>query len=214
MRFWVFGAAMFFLGSVPASAQEATPVEASAEVGDTRARHLFEAGSAAFREGRYREALERFQSAYELSGRSSLLYNVGQAADRLRQDDVALEAFELFLATNPEHPRIQQVRARVEVLRAEVDAAAALQAERAEVQAESVVPPPAEVAARSVVPVAPEAPEAEEQSSHLGLIVGVSAGVVVVAAVAVVLAVTLGGGTEDFVEGNFVGRHATLELGR
>ncbi len=69
---------------------------------EEEARALFMAGRAAYDGGRYEAALERFQEAYELSGRPELLYNIGQTADRLRQDAVALDAFRRFLADTPE----------------------------------------------------------------------------------------------------------------
>ncbi len=78
---------------------------------------MFEAGSLAFDNARYDDAVEYFPRAYEPSGRAVLLHNVGVAADRLRRDTEALEAFEQFLAQVPAHPRRRDVEARVEVLR-------------------------------------------------------------------------------------------------
>ena len=97
-------------------AQEEQEPEAQSTPGDEEARLVFEAGSVAFSDARYEQALELFQRAYELSDRAVLLYNVGVAADRLRRDDVALEAFQRFLALVPEHPRRRDVEVRVTVL--------------------------------------------------------------------------------------------------
>jgi tetratricopeptide (TPR) repeat protein len=59
---------------------------AAAESHDEEARALFQAGRRAFADARYEDALDRFRSAYELSHRPELLYNIGHAADRLRRD--------------------------------------------------------------------------------------------------------------------------------
>lgn len=94
--------------------------EASVELADDEARAHFEAGRLAFVRGRYERALEAFRLAHELSGHAELLFNIGQAADRLRRDEVALEAFERFVAELPDHPQRAAVQARMEVLRAAI----------------------------------------------------------------------------------------------
>lgn len=111
--------------ALPVEAQDEADAEGAPEAEsdsrDVEARAVFDAGSTAFEDSRYADALDYFQRAYELSGRHVLLYNIGVAADRLRRDAVALEAFERFLAEVPEHPRRRDVEARVEVLRAAVE---------------------------------------------------------------------------------------------
>ncbi len=102
---------------------------------DLEARNLFAAGQSAFEAGRYDRALEHFERAYALSHRSGLLFNIGVAADRLRHDARALEAFEAYLAAGPSEELRTQVEARVEVLRR-------LEAERNAVGAAPVTPPP------------------------------------------------------------------------
>src|SRR5688572_29691924 len=74
------------------------------EWADAEARTLFGLGNAAYTEGRYRAALDYFQQAYDLSRRPQLLFNIAQAADRLREDRRALEAFETYLREVPESP--------------------------------------------------------------------------------------------------------------
>lgn len=98
-------------------AQEATPSSAAADV---EAQALFQAGSAAFAEGRYEEALERFQRAHELSPRPELLYNIAVCADRLRQDARALDAFRRYLAAAPESDRRREIEVRIRILEAEL----------------------------------------------------------------------------------------------
>ena len=88
------------------------------EGADDEARGLFLAGQAAFDAARYEDALAYFRRAHERSARPELLYNVAIAADRLRHDDEALEAFEGFLAgTPPDAPQRRDVEARIAVLR-------------------------------------------------------------------------------------------------
>ncbi len=87
---------------------------------DAQARQLFEAGRQAFGEGRFEDALRLFRSAYAASPRAGLLYNIGSAADRLRHDQEALQAFRSYLEqAPPDAANRAEVRRRVEVLQAE-----------------------------------------------------------------------------------------------
>jgi tetratricopeptide (TPR) repeat protein len=103
---------------------------------DDEARSLYDAGREAFEAGRYDRALEHFQRAYELSGRPQLLYNIGQAADRLRHDAEALDAFDRYLASPEADESLRpQIEGRLAVLRAAV-------AEHAPRETTPVVDPP------------------------------------------------------------------------
>lgn len=97
----------------PPAAAVPTPEEAR----DTQARELFEQGRAAFTAARFAEALDLFRQAYALSERHALLYNIGQAADRLRLDRDALEAFDCYLAEIPDAENRIEVETRIGVLR-------------------------------------------------------------------------------------------------
>ncbi len=108
-------------------------------VRDEEARQLFQAGRLAFSDGRFEDALSYFNRAYELSQRAQLLYNIGTAADRLRRNREALEAFELYLQKLPTAENRREVESRVRLLRAEEARAAAAPA--------PVVPTPAQTAA-------------------------------------------------------------------
>jgi tetratricopeptide (TPR) repeat protein len=97
----------------------ATAGMAAAQTREQQARSHFEAGRTAYEAGRFEEALEQFRAAYEAAPRPLLLYNVGQAADRLRRDDEALEAFDAFLAAvGPNDPNYAPIEARVRAIRA------------------------------------------------------------------------------------------------
>ncbi len=91
-----------------------------ATTSDAEARGLFLAGQAAYSEARYADALRHFQRSYELSGRPDLLYNVAQAADRLRRDDIAIAAFEAYLHFSPTAERRREVESRLAILRARI----------------------------------------------------------------------------------------------
>jgi tetratricopeptide (TPR) repeat protein len=105
-----------------ASSVRAQEPDAHTEARDTEAHSLFEAGRAAFNDGRYEDARDYFQRSFELSGRGDLLYNIGTAEDRMRQDADALESFRAYLATTPDAPNRTEVEARIAVLEAAVAA--------------------------------------------------------------------------------------------
>jgi hypothetical protein len=94
--------------------------ESAGEATDDReeeARALFLAGRTAYENGHFEDALERFREAYRLSGRAALLFNIGTTAERLRRDQEAIEAFEQFLAAQPDAENAAQIRARIRILR-------------------------------------------------------------------------------------------------
>ncbi|MCB9613168.1 MAG: tetratricopeptide repeat protein [Sandaracinus sp.] len=144
-----------FVGSAHAqSADETQPVAVDVSGDEAEARALFEAGQHAFDQARYEDALERFQSAFRLTGRVVLLYNIGVTADRLRRDDVAIDAFERYLAgTSPGDAQRVHVERRLEILRAAVAEREAVEA--AEVAAPTEASETAEVEPLGVVPVEP-----------------------------------------------------------
>ena len=98
------------LNAAPAAAQE-SPTE-------TEARRVFEAGEVAFTAGHYADALGYFKRAHELSQRPALLFNIALCADRLRDDDAAIDAYERYLAEVPLAANRREVDDRLEALRA------------------------------------------------------------------------------------------------
>lgn len=127
------------------------PEGPSDEEADRKARALFERGRVAYDDGRYRDAWDYFHQAYVLSKRPQLLYNVGQAADRLRLDQQALDAFRLYLKKLPEADNRREVENRIAALEArlaesgqptEGDGAAASEAPTEDpAQAPEAIPP-------------------------------------------------------------------------
>jgi len=114
------------------------PAEAQDGSHDAEARNLFEAGRLAMSDGRFEDALDYFQRAYELSERPALLYNVATVAERLGEDQVALDALERYLVEEPDIGDRRAVERRVELLRERLSEAAG---------AGQTAPSPAETAA-------------------------------------------------------------------
>lgn len=77
---------------------------------------MFERGREAYDRGDYRSAWSLFHDAYRLSGRAPLLYNIGQATDRLGHDAEALAAFKLYLERVPNAANRREVENRVRAL--------------------------------------------------------------------------------------------------
>lgn len=121
MRAWGYKTCLCVLCLVttPALAQSTAAVGAqtSQKTNDEEARDLFKSGKAAYEAGNYNDALAFFEQSYERSGRAALLYNIGQTADRLRQDDKAIDSFIKYLAqTPPDAPNRSEVKARLQAL--------------------------------------------------------------------------------------------------
>lgn len=64
---------------------------------DARARQLFREGDAAYAEARYDDALAAFEEAHRLSQRPRLLFNIGNALERLGKLREAAAALEKYL---------------------------------------------------------------------------------------------------------------------
>ena len=125
--------------SAPVNAQDTAD-----ELRDAEGRGLFEAGRAAFADGRYEDALDYYDRAYELTHRPELLYNIGSAYDRLRRDREALAAFEEYRRALPDAVNAREVDARMRVLRDAIahDQVASLPAIAAHVEPSPSAAPP------------------------------------------------------------------------
>jgi tetratricopeptide (TPR) repeat protein len=88
---------------------------------ENEARALYQAGVSAYDGGRYDEALRYFQMSYEKSGRAELLYNVASAAERVREDELALRSYEDFLEALPNSPMRSRVETRIAALRRQLE---------------------------------------------------------------------------------------------
>jgi tetratricopeptide (TPR) repeat protein len=162
---WVVLAVWRVLTASVAAAQPAEDGDS-----DAQARVVFEQGRDAYENGRFEEALLLFRRAHGLSANPVLLYNVALAADRLRRDADALDAYEQYLAAVPDAPQRASVQARIEILRAAVASR-----ERAE------EPPPAPL-------LAPEPPPASGPGALPWIVVGTGGAFVAGGVILVVLA--------------------------
>lgn len=111
---------------------------------DDEARGIYLAGVAAFDAGRFEEALHYFEQSYGISPKPRMLYNIGTAADRVREDDKALNAFERYLAEVPDADNRAEVEGRVRSLRSALERRRAIPETVAPAQppAAAVVEPP------------------------------------------------------------------------
>lgn len=122
--------------AIGAAAQPASAQQQEEPVEDTRARELFLEGEAHYAAGRYELAAERYLEAYQLSQRPELLFNVGNAYERLGDYEKAARYLGEY-ADNPRARDVVSVRERIRRL----DAAAADQKRRAQ-QEQQPVPQP------------------------------------------------------------------------
>jgi tetratricopeptide (TPR) repeat protein len=95
----------------------AEPVLAQSDEEIRIARREFEAGRAAYADGRFEDALVHFQTAYSRTESPEILYNIATVADRLRRDQLALESYERFLQERPDTADRENIEGRIRVLR-------------------------------------------------------------------------------------------------
>jgi tetratricopeptide (TPR) repeat protein len=84
---------------------------------DQRARVHFQSGQSYFETGRYERAVQEFLSAYELSPRPSLLYNIYLAYERFGDLPHAVEYLERYLEDSEKVPDRSKMETRLENLR-------------------------------------------------------------------------------------------------
>ncbi len=100
----------------PASAQD------DGDVAREEAAAAFHAGEAAYRAGRFPEALTYFERAYELTREPDVLYNIATVQDRLRRDEDALASYRAYLEAVPDTEGRANIEARIQVLEAAIAA--------------------------------------------------------------------------------------------
>ena len=104
------------------------------------ARHEVSLAREAFARGDDREALAAFERAYKESPRAELLYNIGVVADRLRDDERAVRAYDEFAAALPNAPETAVAHVRSAALRAAL-AERQLDAQKAAAEKQQAAPP-------------------------------------------------------------------------
>lgn len=113
---------------------------------------MFDAGRSAFADGRYQDALQRWEVAFRLSGRPAIRYNLGLAHERLGHAEEAIAAFDNYLKWDTEGARSAEVRAKIQTLRSILKAPS-------DTGPSPATPPPAEPAPAEVEGEAEPMPE-------------------------------------------------------
>ena len=143
---------------------------------DAHARKLYKKGDRAYAEGRYEDAVAAFERAYRLSGRSLLLFNLGNAYERLGRYGEAAEALDRYLPdAKPSEQDI--VEKRIDNLRRRA------KAEQQDKPPPPPPPPPVRKKARQAAQPSGH-PKSESSSPTLGYaLLGVGGGALVIGGV-------------------------------
>ncbi|MEZ4363092.1 MAG: tetratricopeptide repeat protein [Kofleriaceae bacterium] len=108
---------------------------------DTRtARRHFDKADKLFALGRFDQALEQYQKAYDAKPIPDFLFNIGQCYRNLNDYESAIFSFRKFLTLDPETPRRADVEQLIEELEAKKARADVLERE-SRLQAERAPPP-------------------------------------------------------------------------
>lgn len=85
------------------------------------ARRHFESGGARYKDGEFREAIDHFERAYEITHAPELLYNVGKCYEELEEGERAVENYEMYLRMKPDAEDSHEVRERIDRLSGDRD---------------------------------------------------------------------------------------------
>lgn len=112
----------------PALAQPAAPAApaeqpAKAPSAQEQAAANFKAGRALFKKGKYREAADRFQAAYNLDPAPILLYNLARAYEEVPDPERAISFYESYLQRVPDAEDRKDVEYRIGLMRKTIAAA-------------------------------------------------------------------------------------------
>lgn len=103
-------------------------LSSSAAFGQDRlARTHYQSGSSYYEQGRYEDALREFEEALRLSSparRGALLFNIGQAHERLGHIEQAIGSFRQYLEAVPDADDADVVAERIRTLQGRLDATA------------------------------------------------------------------------------------------
>lgn len=85
-----------------------------------RARKLMEDGQSLFKQGLYQDAMLKFEEAYKTHAFSAFLYNAAFAAEKTGDLQRSIARYNEYLASDPESPYADQVKAKIEKLKEEL----------------------------------------------------------------------------------------------
>lgn len=149
------------------------------ELSDAAAMSLFNAASSLYEAGRFLDAAQQFEAAYELSPRPSLLFNAYLAYRDAGRNESAVRSLAAYLENAPDAPDAERLTARLAAMResAEQDATAAAEAaaERQRLAAEAAA---AELRAEQERQRAEEA--IESRRSPVGIVIAAVGGTALV----------------------------------
>jgi tetratricopeptide (TPR) repeat protein len=160
---------------------------------EERARQLYQQGRDAYNGGDFQKAYDSFKESFALSHQPALLYNVASALQGLRRPHDAAEALRSYLRLKPDDVDKPQIEERIRTLEEEQRLIDLEHPKTPEPPPTPSVPPPTVPASsgpsNALTATAPPTP-AEKSRMHkrTALIVGLTAGAVVVADVAIGLA--------------------------
>ncbi len=83
------------------------------------ARHHFIAGGKRYKEGEYQAAIDHFELAYDITHAPELLYNIGRCYEELGNKSRAASRYEMYLQLSPDVEDSDQVRARIDSMKAD-----------------------------------------------------------------------------------------------
>lgn len=87
-----------------------------------QARALMEEGQGLFKQGKYAEAMAKFEAAYQTHAAAAFLYNAAFAAEKSGDLKLAVKRYNMYLAAEPDSPYEKQVRERINKLEKELAA--------------------------------------------------------------------------------------------
>jgi tetratricopeptide (TPR) repeat protein len=159
---------------------------------DERARQLYQAGRDAYNTGDFQKAYDSFKESFTLSHQPALLYNVASALQGLRRPHDAAEALRSYLRLKPDDVDRPQIEERIRTLEEEQHL---IDLERKPEPTPTPTPPPNPTptpgigeTTTSLTATPSTGHEKERMRKRTALIVGLTAGAVVVAGVAIGLA--------------------------
>ena len=88
-----------------------------------KAKEIYLEGVEAYRAERFVDAAEKFRESYELSGRTTLLFNIAATWEEAGRKELALKFYKHYLAENWDAPNRPEVEAKMETLDKEIRAA-------------------------------------------------------------------------------------------
>lgn len=95
---------------------------ARAQGSSEKAERLFREAQEQFQAGRFKAALERYESAYELAPLPDILFNIAQSHRNLGQYHEAATKFRRFLRERPKAPNAAAVRRTIDQLKVLIEA--------------------------------------------------------------------------------------------